>query len=236
MLQFEETTIYDLNSAISKIRDSNYKQNTKSDYIQITKRFYLWLIENNFSDLPEKKVRDIKAPTLDAMTKTCEMMLTPDEIKLIVEHCRNSRDRCFFMMLYEGAFRIGELGNLKWIQVSFPENHEWAVTVNVDDKTGKPRLIPLVMTRPYLIQFMEDNKISQIPDNFVFTYKNGRQLRYKNMSKILKMVAKEAGITKNVTPHLFRHSRISHLLSEGMGETITKQICWGNQSTNMLKT
>jgi len=56
------------------------------------------------------------------------------------------------------------------------------------------------------------------------------------MSKVIKAAAKEAGITKNVTPHLFRHSRISHLLSEGMGETITKQICWGNQSTNMLKT
>jgi len=237
LLPYDEATINDLNAAISKIRDDDkYKQNSKSDFIGFVKRFFLWLIENNYSTIPEKKVQNIRVPTLDTMTKTCEMMLSPDEVKLVVEHCKNNRDRCFLMMLYEGAFRIGELGHLKWIQVSFPDDHAWAVTVNVNDKTGKPRLIPLVMTRPYLIQYMEETKTTRSPQDYVFTYKKGRQLQYQNMSKMIKIAATEAGIKKRVTPHLFRHSRISHLLSEGMGETITKQICWGNQSTKMLKT
>jgi site-specific recombinase XerD len=233
---FADATIEDLNTAVREIKaSSEYAQNTKSDFVRFLKRFFLWLIDREHSHISKKRVREIKVPSLDAMTKTADMMLTEDEVKAIIGACKTSRDRAFLAMLYEGGFRIGELGNLKWNQVNFPVDREWAATINVDDKTGVPRLVPLVMSKPYLIQYMEDTSTARDPDSYVFTVL-GRSLQYAGMAKVIKIATKNAKVAKKVTPHLFRHSRITHLLRDGMGETMTKAIMWGNQSTEQLKT
>src|SRR5690606_4416398 len=41
---------------------------------------------------------------------------------------------------------------------------------------------------------------------------------------------------KHLTPHLFRHSRITHLLQEGAKESTVKLMMWGSLSTDMLTT
>lgn len=234
---FLDATIDDLNDAVRRIKGaSEYKQNTRSDYVRFLKRFALWLVESGRVDMPEKRIRAIKVPSLDNMTKTAEMMLDEEEVRAIIDKCRNSRDKCFLMMLYEGAFRVGELGNLKWGQVQFPRDRDWSIIVNVDDKTGKPRMVPLVMSKPFLVTYMNDNNISREHDAHVFLTNRGQPLQYAGVAKMLKVAAKDAGITKNVTPHLFRHSRITHMVRDGMGESIVKQVAWGNQSTNMLAT
>jgi integrase/recombinase XerD len=56
-------------------------------------------------------------------------------------------------MIYEGGFRVGELCNLHWNQVKF---NDWNVVINVNDKTGKPRYVPLVMALSYLAQWRND--------------------------------------------------------------------------------
>lgn len=234
---FLDATIDDLNDSIRRIKGtSEYKQNTRSDYVRFLKRFALWLVESGRVDMPEKRIRAIKVPSLDNMTKTAEMMLDEGDIRAIIDRCRNSRDKCFLMMQYEGAFRVGELGNLKWGQVQFPKDKDWSVIVNVDDKTGKPRMVPLVMSKPFLIAYMNDNNISREHDQYVFLTSRGQPLQYAGVAKMLKVAARDAGIMKSVTPHLLRHSRITHMVRDGMGESIVKQIAWGNQSTDMLAT
>jgi hypothetical protein len=43
-------------------------------------------------------------------------------------------------------------------------------------------------------------------------------------------------MTKHLTPHLFRHSRITHLLREGASESVVKMMMWGSLNTDMLMT
>lgn len=234
---FLDMGIDDLNNAVRRIKGaSEYKQNTRSDYVRFLKRFALWLVESERVDMPEKRIRAIKVPPLDNMTKTAEMMLDDEEIRAIIDKCRNSRDKCILTMLYEGAFRVGELGNLKWGQVQFPRDRDWSVIVNVAEKTGVPRMVPLVMAKPIMIAYMNDNNVSRKPDQHVFLTSRGQPLQYAGVAKMLKVAAGDAGITKSVTPHLFRHSRITHMIRDGMGESIVKAIAWGNQGTDMLKT
>ena len=70
------------------------------------------------------------------MTKTAADLLTPDEVGAFIRSCKSVRDLAFYMALYEGGFRVGELGKLTWGQVKFDE---YGVAINVDFKTGKPR-------------------------------------------------------------------------------------------------
>ncbi|MDO9540405.1 MAG: site-specific integrase [Methanocalculus sp.] len=234
---FIDTSIEDLNAAIRDIKSSQeYAQNTKSDYVRFLKRFMLWMAETERSNIPEKRIKAIKNIPINAMTKTADDMLCEEDIRSIIDHCKTSRDRCFFMMLYEGGFRVGELGNLRWGQINFPKDKDWSMIINVSDKTGVPRMVPLVMSKPFMVQYMNDMKPSRGKNEYVFLTNRGQPLQYAGVTKALKLAAREAGVEKHVTPHLFRHSRITHMIADGMGESIVKAIMWGNQSTDMLKT
>jgi len=42
----------------------------------------------------------------------------------------------------------------------------------------------------------------------------------------LKRLAKRAGIERHITPHIFRHSRITHLIKENVSESVIKLMMW----------
>ena len=52
----------------------------------------------------------------------------------------------------------------------------------------------------------------------------------------LRIIAGRAGITKHITPHIFRHSRATHLIRQGYGEAIVKKLLWGNLNSKMFNT
>lgn len=64
-----------LKTAISA-RGKPFKQNTIADHIIILKRFYGWAIENGHTDLPDRKIRRLKIPTKDTMTKEAAALET----------------------------------------------------------------------------------------------------------------------------------------------------------------
>jgi len=212
-----------------------YTANTKADYTNFLKRFVTWLYENGYApNVRIEKIRKIRTATYDAVTKTAEMMLSEDEVRAMIEACTNSRDRALVAVLYEGAFRIGEIATLRWGQVRFSE---WNCSITVSFKTKKPRTIPIIMALPYLVQWRNDYPVSYAEDGFVFlTEGRHRQLQYAGTTKQLRRIAKRAGIEKHVTPHLLRHSRITNLVKAGTNESIIKRIAWGSQSTKMMGT
>jgi hypothetical protein len=57
-----------LKSARSQ-RGTPFAQNTKHDYVKVLKPFLLWLIENEYSSLPEKKVQKIKRPPKNTLAR-----------------------------------------------------------------------------------------------------------------------------------------------------------------------
>jgi len=72
--------------------------------------------------------------------------------------------------------------------------------------------------------------------SLVFINNYGKPFIYATISKRIQRIAKRAGITKHVTPHLFRHSRITHMINDGVQESIIKMMMWGSVSTTMFKT
>ncbi len=237
---YRTNAIFDLYAGINNLktgtnrRGKPFKQNTLHDHIILLKRFYLWLIENEVSTVPFKKVKAIKAPSMDRNTKLPEQMLTSEEVRTLIAAGGNSRDRAFVAVLYESGCRVGEIGRLTWERVSF-DAHGAVLTVE-DTKCYKSRHVRLVMSLPYLVAWRNDYPFEPTGRALVFITARKTPLQYATTLKILTTLAKRAGIKKHVTPHLFRHSRITHLITQGVNEAVIKLMMWGNLNTNMFQT
>jgi site-specific recombinase XerD len=54
------------------------------------------------------------------------------------------------------------------------------------------------------------------PERVLFPEYRGKHLSTRQISRLFKETAREAGITKPVTLHTFRHSFATHLLERGV--------------------
>jgi len=157
----------------------------------------------------------------------------PEEIQALINASRSSRDRAMIMTLYEGGFRPGEICQLTWGDM---KSDPKGIAVNVNFKTGITRYIRLVMAKKYLSEWRGDYPLPITQGSLVFLNEQRRQLTWFAMAMQIRRIARRAGITKHLTPHLFRHSRITHLLREGASESVVKLMMWGSLNTDMLMT
>lgn len=237
-LPFEELSVVDVYTAIVTMKGSltkkgrPFRQNTKHDWVRVLRQFLLWMIENGYSVLPEKKIRRIKVPSVYHMNKKASDLLTTEEIAGMLTACRRSVDRAFIGMLYEGGFWAGEVAAMKWGDLHFDGT---GIVVNVNFKTGKPRYVRIIMANEYIAQWRND--YPGIPEGDAFVYLNEQRRPLTNNGAIdqLNRICQRAGITRHITPHLFRHSRLTHLINEGVSESVIKMIMWGSVHTNIFK-
>jgi len=211
-------------------------KSTQRDYIIFLKRFYLWMLEEGKIDLPYDKVKKIKAPSPDKMTKTAEQMLSEDEIRAMIHSCDSStaiRDKALISTLYESGMRIHEVALLKWSDLKFDR---YFVKLNTAGKTGTPRYIPLTASRTYLVEWRSVYPETAEGTAPVFITKSGKTFQYNYTKNMLKKIAQRAGVQKSVTPHLFRHSRITNMIRQGFSESIIKMMMWGSLSSEQLST
>ena len=147
-------------------------------------------------------------------------VLTVEEIDRIISAVDRSktegqRNRAILETLYSCGLRVSELVTLKLSDLYFDEGF-----IKVEGKGSKQRLVPI---SPRAI-----NEIKlYIPDRNQIEVKKGHedfvfvsQRRGKGLSRIMifhmiKELAEKAGITKNISPHTFRHSFATHLLEGG---------------------
>lgn len=233
---FKELTLVRLYQGIEKIhnadskRGKQYSQNTRIDLIRILKMFCLWLIEQEEITIPEKKIHAIKLPT-KVLTKQAGDLLTSDEVQALIGVCQTSRDRALIITMYEGGFRVGELGEMRWGAVKFDGT---GLIINVTFKTGKPRYLRLVMSREHLIKWRSDYPLPIEDDSLVFLNERKQPMTHGAICRQLERMAKRAGITKHITPHIFRHTRITHLIQQGVNESVIKLMMWGSIDSKMF--
>lgn len=228
------TTIYSTVNAIKvgiSTKGTPFSQSTQADLIKLLKSFTLWMIDSGILDLPEKKIKAIKSP-MQRTTKTDADLITPEEITALIEACMSDRDRAMFMMLYEGGFRSGEIGEMRWKNLAFDGT---GVIATVNFKTEKTRHVRLVLSKEYLIKWKSLYPGDPTGDSLVFLTERGKPLSHAGMTRQLERLEKRAGITRHLTLHLFRHSRITHLLQQGVPESVIKMMMWGAIDTLMFK-
>lgn len=125
------------------------------------------------------------------------------------------RNRAIIEMLYSCGLRVSELCNLLISDIWRDEGF-----VKVMGKGRKERFVPISGRALRELSLWEECRchINIRPGNedYVFlSFKRGRKLSRITVFHIVKVLAKNAGITKEISPHTFRHSFATHLLEGG---------------------
>jgi hypothetical protein len=142
----------------------------------------------------------------------------------------NCRDKALISTLYESGCRISELGLIKFKDVVFDQ---YGAVMNVTGKTG-PRRVRLVISAPYLQDYINKHWDNQNINGFIWTKLTGDRslLGYSRLTELIKRTAERAGIKKRIHAHLFRHSRATFLANK-LTEAQMKQYLGWTQSSKM---
>lgn len=211
------------------------KQNTISDKQRILKYMFVWIAENGINpQLDLVKLSRMRPVSVDYQTVKEQDLLTEEELQAFFNACLTPRDRAMFNIMFEGALRVGDIGNLQFKNLELNERY---CRITTNQKTGIQRIIPLTSSRVYLSQWLNTYPKQQpSPDDFVFLNAWNRPISHGAITSQMNKIGKRAGIQRKLHPHLFRHTRITMLSRSGLDEAKIKMLAWGNQSTDMMKT
>ena len=147
-------------------------------------------------------------------------ILSFTEIESMLSHIETgtpegARNKAIIETLYSCGLRVSELVNLKissvYMEIGF---------VRVIGKGDKERLVPIGNAAMKFITIYKNDIRVHMPvmpgnEDFLFLNRRGKKLSRVMIFIIIKELAKQAGITKNISPHTFRHSFATHLVEGG---------------------
>ena len=150
-------------------------------------------------------------------------ILSKNEVKKILDSCINIKHYCILLLIYSAGLRRSELINLKVVDINSER-----MLINIIDAKGKKDRVSLLsentlkMLRKYYKKYQ--------PKEFLFEGAKGGKYSTTSVAKVLKRAATKAGLNKNVTPHMLRHSFATHLLEQGTDLRFIQELLGHNSS------
>lgn len=195
---------------------------TKAHYLTVLNSFYKYLLFIGKCSI--NPCDGIKHPKL---SKKLPEYLTSEEINKLFDIRLTKpidyRNKAMLEVLYATGTRISELINLELNQIDFDE-----CIIRVTGKGKKDRIIPIGDTamdalKNYILNY-RIFLVKTNDNNYVFLNKNGSKISRQGFFKILKGLAFDAGIKKDISPHTIRHSFATNLLNNGADLRIIQEL------------
>ena len=146
------------------------------------------------------------------------------------------RNKAMLELMYATGLRVSELVNLTITNIDLDEK-----IVRVFGKGNKERIVPigdiaLKYLNIYFVQYRDSLKKKRLCDK-LFLNNHGTGMTRQGFFKILKQIAEQTQLNKNITPHMLRHSFATHLLNNGADlRSIQLMLGHNNLSTTQIYT
>ena len=207
-------TLDDLQRFAAGLHDIGIHPRSQARIMSGIKSFFHFLImadyrEDDPSELLEGPKIGFKLPEVLTVEEIDTIIATVDMSKK-----EGQRNRAILETLYSCGLRVSELCNLKLSELYFDEGF-----IKVEGKGSKQRLVPIspraIKEIKYWLLDRNLGKIKKGFEDYVFLARWGNSISRIMVFHLIKELAEKAGITKNISPHTFRHSFATHLLEGG---------------------
>ena len=212
-LNYNKLKADDIRNYIKYLHENGKKASTISRGLASIRSFYQYEVKNR--KVKTDPTEGIQSPKIE---KRVPSVLTSKEVELLLEQPKNvdlkgTRDKAMLEFAYATGMRVTEIISLDLDDVNLEEGY-------VVCKTGeKQRTIPLgKMSLKALKDYIENARefiIRDEKETALFVNINGKRLTRQGFWKIIKYYKEQAHITKDITPHVLRHSFATHLLQNG---------------------
>lgn len=205
-------------------KDNNTSINRK---LSALRGFYKYLanenvVKSNVFSLVNGPKKSKKLPRYFEYNELEEMFNVPDRRLPL-----GQRDLLLLELLYATGVRVGELVNIKVLDIDFGRRE-----ILILGKGNKERYVTYgEYCEDALKLYLGDGylKLNTMKSKYLFLNKNGGQLTERGVRYILDQIIKKTGVQKKISPHMIRHSFATHLLNEGC-DLLTVQKLLGHES------
>ncbi len=211
----KEIELSDLEFFLKWINELGMTPASQARIISGLRSFYKFCLQEQISETDPTSL--LEAPKL---AKHLPDTLSYVEIEKIISSMDVStpegmRNKAIIETLYSCGLRVSELVNLRLSCLYFDVGY-----VRITGKGDKERLVPIGGSAiKYIMIYLENIRVHLdiFPGNedVVFLNRRGRKLSRVMIFMIIKEAAKNAGISKSISPHTFRHSFATHLVEGG---------------------
>ena len=131
------------------------------------------------------------------------------------------RDLAVVEMFFATGARVYEVANIKIENMDLSSG-----IIRFMGKGGKERMIQIGSREVTVLlrQYYTENKEVIRRCGYFFVNQNGNRFSEQSIRRMLKQYTKSAGIERNITPHMFRHSFATYLIEEGVDVSCVQRI------------
>src|SRR4051812_38741571 len=206
-------------------KDSARRLSSESVYLEIAALRAFYRFAENEKLLPINVAENLSLPRrwkrLSKALTDAEIqdLLTPEQAETPQTLC----DQAILELAYASGLRLSELKNLRLEQL-----HLDAGFINVIGKGNKERVVPVGKTAATALnRFIEAGRPKLVtppsPAN-VFLTTRGTPFASVTLWLRIKNRVRRAGVSRNVTPHMLRHSFATHLLEHGADLRVIQEL------------
>lgn len=222
-IDFKLARLSDFQTFLVELNSLELQARTQARIISGIRSFYHYLLY--VDELEADPTELLEQPQLPSYLPE---VLSVDEVDAVLAAVdlskpQGHRNLAIIETLYGSGLRVSELINLRLSSLFFTDHF-----MKVEGKGSKQRLVPVSESAEVAIShwMMDRNrlKIQKGHEDFLFLNQRGARLTRVMIFTIVKQLVCRAGITKNVSPHTFRHSFATHLLEGGANLRAIQQL------------
>ena len=196
------------------LHDQGYSDTTRARKVASARSFFRFLVEEGFRATDPSE--NLSSPRVG---RSLPEVLTLEEVEELLrapsgDSPLDSRDRAMLELLYASGTRVSELVSLDLEDIDLDQGF-----IRCFGKGSKERLIPVHPNAVKVLQdYLEYGRpalAKQRSGRALFLNRRGERITRQGFWLVLRSRAKQAGITRKMTPHTLRHSFATHLLRGG---------------------
>ncbi len=200
---------------LAHLGEAGYARASIARKLTEVRSFYKWMQHEGL--LLENPLHGVSTPKVE---KRLPVFLSVDEMKALLaapdlSTPQGQRDKAILELLYAAGLRVSELAALNLGDVDRTQRE-----VRVMGKGRKERIV--VLGEPAvraITTYLNDGRLKLLKGDravgALFLNRSGGRLSARSVQKILDKYSKMAGLDKEVTPHVLRHTFATHLLDGG---------------------
>ncbi|QNB48190.1 tyrosine-type recombinase/integrase [Thermanaerosceptrum fracticalcis] len=199
----EAMTTNDIRQFLGKFED--LKLSSISRKLSVLKSFFGWLTEEEI--IPRDPTRKIKPPKKE---KHLPKALSIEELELIRESCQTPRERALVEVFYATGCRLSEIQQLNRQDIDWQQR-----SAKVIGKGNKEREVYFSFKAIYHLKKYLKTRDDIVPALFVTQRKPYRRMSKRAIQREFDIIAARAEISKNLHPHVMRHTMATLTLNNG---------------------